>query len=67
MLGGGPRAAPVSRLVLWCAGVFFLFALAIRAAQFNEGAQYFALRELVDQTILNVRTGFYQVLLDRAW
>ncbi len=38
----------------------------IRAAQFNEGAQYFALREIVDQTILNVRTGFYQVLLNEA-
>ncbi|MBV9127420.1 MAG: TolC family protein [Verrucomicrobia bacterium] len=38
----------------------------IRGAQFGEGAQYFALRETVDTTVLNVRTGFYQVLLNEA-
>lgn len=36
-----------------------------RAAQLTEGNAYYNLREVIDQTILNVRTGFYQVLLNR--
>ena len=37
----------------------------VRAAQLNEGNAYYNLREVVDQTILNVRTGFLNVLLGR--
>lgn len=36
-----------------------------RAAQLTEGNAYHNLREVIEQTILNVRTGFYQVLLGR--
>ena len=37
----------------------------VRAAQLSEGNAYYNLREVIDQTILNVRTGFYNVLLGR--
>lgn len=37
----------------------------VRAAQLTEGNAYYNLREVIDTTILNVRTGFYNVLLGR--
>lgn len=38
----------------------------IRAARFVEDSAYFNLRQIIDQTIANVKTAFYQVILDRA-
>lgn len=38
----------------------------IRAARFVEDSAYFSLRLTIDQTIANVKTAFYQVILDRA-
>ncbi len=38
----------------------------IRAAQFVEDSAYFNLRQIIDQTIANVKTAFYQVILNRA-
>lgn len=38
----------------------------IRSAKFVEDSTYFSLRQLIDQTIANVKTAFYQVVLDRA-
>ena len=39
---------------------------AIRAARFVEDSAYFSLRQTIDQTIANVKTAFYQVILNRA-
>jgi outer membrane protein TolC len=38
----------------------------IRAARFVEDSAYFSLRQTIDQTIANVKTAFYQVILNRA-
>lgn len=38
----------------------------IRAAKFVEDSAYFGLRQTIDQTIANVKTAFYQVILNRA-
>jgi outer membrane protein TolC len=38
----------------------------IRAANFVEDSAYFGLRQIIDQTIANVKTAFYQVILNRA-
>ncbi len=38
----------------------------IRAARFVEDSAYFNLRQTIDQTISNVKTAFYQVILNRA-
>ena len=68
---GGRNSVPTQNYTIQLQATQYIFTSGrithqIRAAQFNEGAQYFALREIVDQTILNVRTGFYQVLLNEA-
>lgn len=69
--GGSNTETPTQNYTIQLQATQYIFTSGrithqIRAAQFNEGAQYFALREVVDQTILNVRTGFYQVLLNEA-
>ncbi|MGH8048021.1 MAG: TolC family protein, partial [Chthoniobacterales bacterium] len=38
----------------------------IKAARFVEDSAYFSLRQTIDQTIANVKTAFYQVILNRA-
>jgi outer membrane protein TolC len=38
----------------------------IRAARFVEDSAYFSLRQVIDQTIANVKTSFYEVILNRA-
>ncbi len=38
----------------------------IKAARFVEDAAYFSLRQTIDQTIADVKTAFYQVILNRA-
>jgi outer membrane protein TolC len=38
----------------------------VRAARFVEDSAYFNLRQIIDQTIANVKTTFYQVVLNRA-
>jgi len=38
----------------------------IRAAKINEDASYFSLRQTIDQVIAQIKTNFYEVILNRA-